>query len=62
MSAGPAIIKRGNAFCFNIESNLDKRSDGGRRLIAAITRPRFAAERLDVQLLRAIDRDSALRI
>lgn len=38
----PTIIKRRNAFCFNIESNLDRRSSGRRRLIAAITRPRFA--------------------
>jgi len=38
----PTIIKRRNAFCFNIESNLDRRPSGRRRLIAAITRPRFA--------------------
>lgn len=29
VSAGPAIIKRGNAFCFNIESNLDRRPGSG---------------------------------
>lgn len=38
----PAIIKRRNAFCFNIESNLDRRPSSRRRLIAPITRPRFA--------------------
>lgn len=46
----PTIIKRRNAFCFNIESNLDRRPSGRRRLIAAITRPRFAMPKREESL------------